>query len=200
MKDFLHRIEGLSPKHLLLLAIDQQQRLEKLERAQPEPVAIVGIGCRFPGGVEGPDSFWELLAGSREGISEIPPDRWDVDSLFDPDPDSPGRIATRRGGFLSDVDQFDAAFFGISRREAISIDPQQRLLLETSWEALEHAGVAPKEIAGSQTGLFFGISTGEVCRRRNAGSMTGLPYGVNKYLYEPPTASVCNNLAKGVAV
>ncbi|MGA2850722.1 MAG: SDR family NAD(P)-dependent oxidoreductase, partial [Terracidiphilus sp.] len=164
MKDFLHRIENLSSKHLLLLALDQQKRLEKLERAQQEPLAIVGIGCRFPGGVHGPNAFWQLLAESRDAITEIPGDRWDVDSLFDRDVEAPGRIATRHGGFLSDVDKFDAPFFGISRREAISMDPQQRLLLETSWEALEHAGVSPKDIAGSQTGFFFGISTADYCQ------------------------------------
>jgi acyl transferase domain-containing protein/SAM-dependent methyltransferase len=164
MKDFLQRIENLSPKHLQLLALEQQKRLEKLERAQREPVAIVGIGCRFPGGVHGPDSFWELLSESRDAITEIPSDRWDVDGLYDVDPEAPGRISTRRGGFLRDVDKFDAAFFGISRREAISMDPQQRLLLETTWEALEHAGIAAKDIAGSQTGLFFGLSTADYCQ------------------------------------
>ncbi len=177
MKDFLQRIENLSPKHLLLLALDQQKRLEKLERAQQEPVAIVGIGCRFPGGAYGPDAFWQLLAESRDAITEIPSDRWDVDSLYDPDPEAPGRIAARCGGFLSDVDKFDAPFFGISRREAISMDPQQRLLLETAWEALEHAGVSPKDIAGSQTGLFFGISTADYCQLLFQGGYEGIdPY------------------------
>ena len=177
MKDFLQRIENLPAKHLLLLALDQQKRLEKLESAQQEPIAIVGMGCRFPGGAHGPDAFWRLLAESRDAITEIPSDRWDVDSLYDPDPEAPGRIATRRGGFLSGVDKFDAPFFGISRREAISMDPQQRLLLETTWEALEHAGVSPKDIAGSQTGFFFGISTADYCQLLFQGGYEGIdPY------------------------
>jgi acyl transferase domain-containing protein/acyl carrier protein/protein-L-isoaspartate O-methyltransferase len=177
VKDFLQRIENLSSKHLVLLALDQQKRLEKLERAQQEPVAIVGIGCRFPGGVHGPDAFWQLLAESRDAITEIPGDRWDVDSLYDLDPEAPGRIATRSGGFLCDVDKFDAPFFGISRREAINMDPQQRLLLETTWEALEHAGVSPKDIAGSQTGFFFGISTADYCQLLFQGGYGGIdPY------------------------
>jgi acyl transferase domain-containing protein/SAM-dependent methyltransferase/acyl carrier protein len=177
VKDFLQRIENLPAKHLLLLAVDQQKRLEKFESAQQEPIAIVGMGCRFPGGVHGPDAFWRLLAESRDAITDIPGDRWDVDRLYDPDPEAPGRIATRRGGFLSDVDKFDASFFGISRREAISIDPQQRLLLETTWEALEHAGVSPKDLVGSQTGFFFGISTADYCQLLFQGGYEGIdPY------------------------
>ena len=177
MKDFLQRIENLPAKHLVLLALDQQKRLEKLESAQREPIAIVGMGCRFPGGVHGPDAFWRLLAESQDAITEIPSDRWDVDRLYDPDPEAPGRIATRRGGFLSEVDKFDAPFFGISRREAISMDPQQRLLLETTWEALEHAGVSPKDIAGTQTGFFFGLSTADYCQLLFQGGYEGIdPY------------------------
>jgi len=177
VKDFLQRIENLPAKHLLLLAVDQQKRLEKLESAQREPIAIVGMGCRFPGRVHGPDAFWRLLEESRDAITDIPSDRWDVDSLYDLDPEAPGRIATRRGGFLSDVDKFDAPFFGISRREAISMDPQQRLLLETTWEALEHAGVSPKDIAGTQTGFFFGISTADYCQLLFQGGYEGIdPY------------------------
>jgi acyl transferase domain-containing protein/SAM-dependent methyltransferase/acyl carrier protein len=161
MKEFLQRIEKLSPQRLALLALDQQMRLEKLERSWREPVAIVGIGCRFPGDVDGPDSFWKLLIEKRDAITEVPFERWDVNRLFDPDPDKKGKISTRWGGFLRHVDRFDAAFFGISRREATSMDPQQRMLLETSWEALEHAGVAPRSLSGSQLGIFFGLATAD---------------------------------------
>jgi len=161
MKDFLQRIEKLPPKHLVLLALEQKARIDKLERAQREPIAIVGMGCRFPGDVDSPESFWELLAAGRDGITEIPPDRFDIDAWYDPDPSAPGKISTRWGGFVRDVDKFDASFFGISRREAISMDPQQRMLLETSWEAMEHAGIAPGKLAGSQLGIFFGLSTAD---------------------------------------
>ena len=161
MKEFLQRIEKLSPQRLALLALDQQMRLEKLERGLREPVAIVGIGCRFPGDVAGPDSLWKLLMEKRDAITEVPFERWDANRLFDPDPAKKGKISSRWGGFLRDMDRFDAAFFGLSRREAISMDPQQRMLLETAWEALEHAGVAPRSLSGSQLGIFFGLATAD---------------------------------------
>src|SRR5829696_8881079 len=101
-----------------------------------EPIAIVGIGCRFPG-ADGPDEFWKLLHDGVDAITEVPPDRWNVDDLYDPDPAVPGKMITRWGGFLDGIDRFDREFFGISPREASGIDPQQRLLLEVTWEALE---------------------------------------------------------------
>ena len=104
------------------------------------PVAIVGIGCRFPGGVTDPASFWRLLVEGRDAIAEIPSDRIDLAHYFDPRPATPGRMMTAWGGFLDRIDEFDAEFFGISPREAERLDPQQRLLLETAWEALEDAG------------------------------------------------------------
>ena len=122
-----------------------------------EPVAIVGIGCRYPGEVTGPESFWQLFDNAVDAITEMPRARWDVDSLYDPDPDALGKMTTRHGGFVSNIDQFDAAFFGISPREATSMDPQQRLLLETSWEALEQAGIVPEQLVGSDTGVFVGF-------------------------------------------
>jgi acyl transferase domain-containing protein len=161
MKDFLQRIEKLPPKHLVLLALEQKARIDKLERAQREPIAIVGMGCRFPGDVDSPESFWDLLTSGRDGITEIPPERFDVDAWYDPDPAVPGKIATRWGGFVRDVDRFDASFFGISRREAVSMDPQQRILLETSWEAMERAGIATGSLSGSRLGIFFGLSTAD---------------------------------------
>ena len=122
-----------------------------------EPIAVVGMGCRFPGGADDPQSYWELLSRGVDAVGEIPRSRWDADAYYDPDPDAPGKMSTRWGGFLDDVDRFDPQFFGISPREAVSMDPQQRLLLEVAWEALENAGAAPDRLSGSQTGVFVGI-------------------------------------------
>ncbi|WDD90201.1 SDR family NAD(P)-dependent oxidoreductase (plasmid) [Burkholderia sp. FERM BP-3421] len=135
-----------------------RERVEALERAQRQPLAIVGIGCRVPHDVAGPDAFWDMLSNGRDVTTEIPADRWDVEHFFDPDPSAPGKMYMRRGGFLDTVDQFEPGFFGISEREAISLDPQQRLLLEVSWEALEHAGIAPSSVRGAPCGVFMGVS------------------------------------------
>jgi acyl transferase domain-containing protein/acyl carrier protein len=160
VSDFLSRIEKLSPKRLALLAYELQSRLDKAESERDDPIAIIGLGCRFPGAPD-PEAYWKLLEEGRDAISEVPADRWDIDEFYDPDPDAPGRMATRWGGFLDRVDGFDAPFFGISRREAVSMDPQQRLLLEVAWEALENAGQSPRALAGSATGVFVGMSTGD---------------------------------------
>jgi malonyl CoA-acyl carrier protein transacylase len=163
MADFRSRIQKLSPERLALLALELQSRLEKLERQRTEPIAIIGMGCRIPGADSGadsgPDAFWQLLEEGRDAISEIPPERWDAAAYYDPDGDVPGRMATKWGGFLSDIAAFDAPFFGISRREAVSMDPQQRMLLEVCWEALEHAGHCPRKAAGGDTGVFVGMTT-----------------------------------------
>jgi acyl transferase domain-containing protein/acyl carrier protein len=130
---------------------------------QMEPIAIIGIGCRFPG-AENPQAFWQLLCDGVDAITEIPRDRWDLDQLYNPDPDVPGTINSRYGGFLEQIDQFDPSFFGIAPREAMSMDPQQRLLLEVAWEALEDAGQVREQLEGSQTGVFIGISTNDYSR------------------------------------
>jgi polyketide synthase 12 len=129
--------------------------------AAPEPVAIIGIGCRFPGGVDSPDSFWQLLSEGRDAVTEVPADRWDTAQYTSDDPAAPGRTNSRWGGFLDGIDRFDAAFFGISQQEAVRMDPQQRLLAEVAFEALENAGVPTDRLAGSPTGVFVGISTFE---------------------------------------
>ncbi len=128
-------------------------------RPDREPVAIIGIGCRLPGGADGPDSFWRLLREGVDAIGEVPPERWDLAAFYDEDPAAPGKMNTRWGGFLERIDGFDASFFGISPREAAPMDPQQRLLLEVTWEALEDAGQVRDSLAGTPVGVFIGIST-----------------------------------------
>jgi polyketide synthase 5 len=125
------------------------------------PVAIIGMACRLPGGIDSPESLWEALLRGDDLVTEIPPDRWDADEYYDPEPGVPGRSVSKWGAFLDDAAGFDADFFGISESEATAIDPQHRLLLETSWEALEHAGVSPARLAGSRTGVYVGLGHGD---------------------------------------
>ncbi len=156
-----------------LSAIDRlQSRLDASERARRQPIAIVGLGCRYPGAPD-PDAFWELLRDARDAVREVPADRWDVDAFYDADPQAPGKSTTRRGGFLDRVDLFDAGFFGIAPREAATLDPQQRLLLEVAWETLEDAGIAPDRLSGSSTGVYVGITTSDYARHLELGSAGG---------------------------
>ncbi|MBP2677779.1 MAG: hypothetical protein H6Q82_844, partial [Deltaproteobacteria bacterium] len=138
-------------------------RLAEAESRSNEPIAIVGCALRFPGAAD-VESYWSLLAGGVDAIREIPRDRWDIDAFFDPDPDAPGKMYTRSGGFLREIDRFDARFFGISPREAASMDPQHRLLLEVAWEALEDAGISAESLNGTPTGVYIGISNSDYGR------------------------------------
>jgi acyl transferase domain-containing protein/acyl carrier protein len=128
--------------------------LAEAKASRREPIAIIGMGCRFPGGANDPDAYWRLLASGTDAITEVPRTRWDVDAFYDADSDAPGKMYTRHGGFLADVDRFDAQFFGVSPLDATNMDPQQRLLLEVAWEAFEHAGHVPGAVA--RTGVYVG--------------------------------------------
>ncbi len=179
-------IEALSD-HLagLLAPVETTTVTTRQQLIDNEPIAIIGIGCRFPGGATDPDRFWELLRGGVDAISEVPARRWDIDAYYDPNPDTPGKMSSRYGGFIEDEDLFDAQFFGISPREAISMDPQQRLLLEVSWEVLEHASIAPDTLSGTRTGVFIGISTHDYAQlymNANSGSDTNAHLGTGSAL------------------
>jgi acyl transferase domain-containing protein/NADPH:quinone reductase-like Zn-dependent oxidoreductase/NADP-dependent 3-hydroxy acid dehydrogenase YdfG/acyl carrier protein len=142
-----------------------QDRLDASERARHEPIAVVGMACRLPGGLEDPHAYWKALAEGLDLVGEVPADRWDVDAYYDPDPSAMGKSRTKAGGFLKEIDGFEPAFFGISPREAAGLDPQQRLLLEVGWEALEDAGIAPDGLDGSLTGVFVGITSMDYAQR-----------------------------------
>ncbi|MCZ4351947.1 SDR family NAD(P)-dependent oxidoreductase [Roseovarius aestuarii] len=163
-KAFLERLKTLTPKQTMLLALELQRKVNRQDATRSGgdgAIAICGMGCRFPGGGTGPDDFWDMLIAGRDAVREVPGDRWDVNAWYDPDPGRDDRIACRTGGFLDRVDTFDAALFGLTPREALSMDPQHRLLLETAWSALEDAQIAPDGLKGTRTGVFVGISTND---------------------------------------
>ena len=137
-----------------------RDRVRELEDEARVPVAVVGMSCRLPG-APSIDALWRMLTEGGEGVGPVPPERWDAEALYHPDPNRHGRLTSRRGGFLTGLDRFDAAFFGISSREAPQVDPRQRLMMELAWEALEDAGVAPGSLAGSRTATYVSVLTGD---------------------------------------
>src|SRR5437899_11049697 len=151
MSDDSRRLASLSPEKLRLL----EQRLGTASQIA-EPIAIVGLSCRFAGAPD-LDAYWRVISRGIDAIDEIPPDRWNIDEFYDPSGEQLGKMSVRRAGMVADVDKFDAAFFGISPREAAKMDPQQRLLLEVAWEALEDAGQPIEKLAGRAAGVFVGI-------------------------------------------
>ncbi|MCG8667952.1 MAG: polyketide synthase, partial [Pseudomonadales bacterium] len=134
-----------------------KQELNKLQQERHEPIAVIGLGCRFPGGVDSPQKLWNALLDGEDLITEMKDERWPADDFYDPDPEAIGKLYTKCNGLVDEVDQFDADFFGITPNEAILMEPQQRLVLETTWQALEHANIPTESLMGSKTGVFVGI-------------------------------------------
>ena len=159
-------MESMTPLQRAALAIKTlRARVDGLERARSEPIAIIGMGCRFPGGANDPAAYWDLLRAGVDAVGPVPPDRWDADAYYAADPDAGWKMIVREGGFLSQpITGFDSEFFGLSPREANYVDPQQRLMLEVSWEALEDAGIAPGSLAGSDTGVYVGFLSSDYGR------------------------------------
>lgn len=148
-----------------------------MKNASVTPIAVIGLGCRLPGGIESPEQFWQALLRGEDFITEVPPARWDLTEYYDPESGVPGKSPSKWGAFLEDVGGFDADFFSINEREAVSIDPQHRVLLETSWQAVEHAGINPRTLAGSQTGVFVGVTHNDYQLVAADAADLGGPYG-----------------------
>ena len=182
---------GLSPLKRAFLALEAAEtKLAAVERAAQEPIAIVGIGCRFPGRADSPEAFWRNLRTGSDAIAEVPPERWDIERYYDPNPEAPGKMTTRWGGFIAAVDRFDAESFGITPREARSMDPQQRLLMEVAREALANAGHARlEELEGSATGVFVGIATDDYAQMQMAAQ--GLA-GIDTYFVSGAARSIAS--------
>nr|VFK24457.1 MAG: malonyl CoA-acyl carrier protein transacylase [Candidatus Kentron sp. MB] len=184
--DVSEKLGKLSPMQRAAVALKKKQfELDAIKSEQTEPIAIIGMGCRFPG-ANNPDTYWELLRNGVDAMTEAPSERWDVDAWYDPDPKVPGKTYTRHGGFLSELDRFDPRFFGISPREAVDLDPQQRLLLEIVWEGLENAGQAPDRLSGASVGVFIGAVATEYGSR----IVYGYPENITAYTFTGNSASV----------
>jgi acyl transferase domain-containing protein len=176
MSSISEKLDQLSPLQRAVYALKEtRSKLDAIQHQQTESIAIVGMGCRFPGGANNPDLFWQILKEGVDTIQEVPPERWNADAYYDSNPETPGKMYTRQGGFLDvGVDKFDADFFGLAPREVVNIDPQQRLLLEVSWEALEQSGYASDKLNGSQTGVFVGITTNDYAQLAMFQEITGI--------------------------
>ncbi|MFE3315663.1 type I polyketide synthase [Embleya sp. NPDC059213] len=175
-------------KRLTVELHDTREQLKEAQHPTPEPIAIVSAACRLPGGAESPEQLWRILAEGIDVVGDFPQDRgWDVEELYDPDPDRPGKTYTRQGAFLPDIAGFDAEFFGISPREALATDPQHRLLLETAWELFERVGIDPGTLAGSRTGVFAGLNGQDYAAR-----LTEVPDEVGGYIGNGNAAGVAS--------
>jgi len=177
-------VARLSPEEAKILLARTSVRLRELERRRTEPIAVVGMACRFPGGANSPQQYWDLLRDGRDAITEIPRERWELERYYSSDRNASGKMYTRHGGYIEGIDRFDAAFFGISPREAAELDPQQRLLLETAWECLESAGQSPDALHGSDTGVYIGLRESEYFNSQSGRSPeeVGTYYGTGNAL------------------